>query len=315
MDPCRVAIIGAGRIAEEHARAFHDVPSVEICGVMSRTRDRAETFAKVHGVPRVCDTIDELYHSTLAQLVVVTVTETDIFEVTMKCLEYPWCILIEKPPGLNLNESVQLAARARRLGRNLYVAMNRQSYSVTREVRKQLSQVEGPRFIHVQDQEDPEAALRGGKPKRSVDHWMYANSIHLVDYFRLFARGQVQSVNILQAWQPDRPCVALAHLTFTSGDFGIYEAVWRSPGPWAVSVTVPGQRWEMRPLERATYQTLGQKPVDLPIHQWDSMFKPGFRYQAEQAVRSAFRRPYDLPTADELLTTMKLITSIYSLNM
>lgn len=307
-----VAIIGAGRMAAEHARAFKDIDGVCVAGVASRTRSRAEVFAREFGIPQVFDTVDALYDQTHAPIVIVTVTETSIFEITLQCLKYPWLIFIEKPPGLELREAEQLAALAREYRKDLRVAMNRQSYSVTRELRRELLTQNEPRFIHVQDQEDPAAALRAGKPQRSVERWMFANSIHLVDYFRLLARGTAERVNVLQPYRPSKPCMVLARIEFSSGDVGLYQAAWGSPGPWAVSVTIPGQRWELRPLEQGTSQKLGERPVALPVDPWDHKFKPGFRYQAEQIVRLAMGGPCDVPTIEEVLPTMKLIDALYT---
>jgi predicted dehydrogenase len=309
--PCRVGFVGSGRIAREHAKAFRDIPGVYLVGVASRTATNARTFAEEFGIPIVSANVKDLYHSAAPDLVVVTVNEVAIAEITHQCIEYPWTILIEKPPGLDLIEADGIEQHARSAGRKVYVGMNRWSYSVTQHVHRALGQRDGIRFVHVQDQEDPIAAARAGKPERSVAHWMFANSIHLIDYFRIFTRGDPAQVQILQPWQRDRPCVVLAQIEFSSGDLGLYQAVWNGPGPWAVSVTVPGERWELRPLEQGVYQRLGDKPVSLEVHPWDHLFKPGFRYQAEQAVRAVLREDSKLPMIHDLLPTMRLIQAIY----
>ena len=45
MTDTRVAIVGAGAMAREHIRAFADVPRVTVCGIHSRTREKAEKLA------------------------------------------------------------------------------------------------------------------------------------------------------------------------------------------------------------------------------------------------------------------------------
>jgi predicted dehydrogenase len=309
--PCRVGFVGSGRIAREHAKAFRDIPGVYLVGVASRTATNARTFAEEFGIPIVSANVKDLYHSAAPDLVVVTVNEVAIAEITHQCIEYPWTILIEKPPGLDLIEADGIEQHARSAGRKVYVGMNRWSYSVTQQVHQDLCQRDGIRFVHVQDQEDPIAAARAGKPARSVANWMFANSIHLIDYFRIFARGDLAKIHVIQPWERDRPCVVLARLEFTSGDFGLYQALWNSPGPWAVSVTTPGERWEMRPLEQGVYQKLGDKPVPIDVHPWDHLFKPGFRYQAKQAVAGSMGLSSTLPTISQILQTVRLISQIY----
>jgi predicted dehydrogenase len=307
---CRVAFIGAGNIARQHAFAFRDIANVKLTGVTSRTRAKADDFAREFDMV-VVETIDELYDQTHANLLVITVNEVSIAEVTQRALKFPWTILVEKPPGLNLHESMALAHEIHQTGRNVRVAMNRQSYSTTRRVLHELKHREGARFIHVQDQEDPDAAGRSGKPAKSIHNWMFANSIHLVDYFRLFARGEPNGIQIIQPWNSTKPSVMLARILFSSGDVGLYQAAWRSPGPWAVTITILDERWELRPLESGIYQRIGDHAFPLTPDPWDQSFKPGFRYQAEQAVRAAIGEPSDLPTVSDVLPTMRLIHNIY----
>lgn len=308
---CRVAIIGAGYTAREHARAFAAVPCVRLAGNHSRTRARAEALAREFHCAGVYDTIAALYAGTQADLVVVTVNELSMRAVATACFAYPWTVLLEKPAGLTVPEAELIDAAGRAAGRDVRVALNRQSLSVTRTVRQALTEHDGPRFIKVQDQENPVAAAAAGQPPEVVANWMYANSIHLVDYFRLFARGRAVAVDRVVPWNAERPGVVVAKIEFDSGDIGLYEAIWHAPGPWAVSVTVPGHRWELRPLEQGLTQTLGQQLEPLPVHPWDTEFKPGFRHQAEQAVAAALGQPSDLATTADALATMRLIRAIY----
>jgi len=86
---CQVAIVGAGYMAGEHIRAFQDIPGVNISGIHSRTRVRAEQIAAQFGIVKVCGSIEELYHLTEADLVVVTVPELEMNGVSRACFKYP----------------------------------------------------------------------------------------------------------------------------------------------------------------------------------------------------------------------------------
>jgi len=192
------------------------------------------------------------------------------------------------------------------------VALNRRHYSSTQVVIKDLRELSGPRFIRVEDQEDQIRALEAGQPRLVVDNWMYANSIHVVDYFLMMGRGKITAVEPIVPWVPDVPHFVAAKITFDSGDVGLYEAVWNRPGPWAVTVSTPEKRWEMRPLEQAAYQEAGQrKMVGVEPHPWDVKFKPGLRLQAEKAVAATRGEANDLPTLQESLDAMRLVRDIY----
>lgn len=311
-----MAIVGAGNMGRQHIRAFQDVPGVKVLGIHSRTRTRAEALAAEYGVPFVTDSVNELFEKTAADIVVVSVPELFTNAVCCVCFEHPWTALIEKPAGYNLEDAEAIDAAARSKGRRAYVALNRRHYGSTRAVLADLATQSSPRLIKVLDQESPAAALQGGQPKTVVDNWMYANSIHLIDYFSILGRGSVTGVTPIIRWDPRQSRYVAAKIDFDSGDIGLYEAVWDAPGPWAVTVTTPEKRWEMRPIEKAVYQLAGTRAlVPAEDDPWDTQFKPGLRRQAELVVQAAFGVETELPTLEDALRSMRLTQSIYAADM
>ena len=308
----KVAIIGAGYTATEHARAFRDIPEVTLAGIFSRTRDRAELLASSIGITDVVGSVEELYERTEADLVIVTVPELAMRDVAVECFRQPWAVLLEKPPGYNLQTALEIEAAAQTEGSDVLVALNRRYMSSTRGVMRDLEESEGQRFIKVQDQEDQAAAMAAGQPEAVVRTWMYANSIHMVDYFTVLGRGTIDAVTPILPWNPLDPNVVLARIEFSSGDHGLYEGIWQGPGPWAVTVTTAERRWEMRPLEEASSQERGTRQTDAyPIHPWDRSFKPGFRLQAEEVVRHVSGGRSNAVTLKESIRTMRLISEIF----
>ena len=309
---CKVAIIGAGNMAREHVRAFANVPGVTLSGIHSRTRSKAEALATEFGIRGVYDSIPELYEKTQADLVVVTVFEIAMNPVSRACFEFPWTVLLEKPAGYSLQDAEEIQAAAAARKRRVLVGLNRRFLSSTRAALADLAPYDSPRFIHVQDQQSLEVAASFGHPDVVVENWMYANSIHVIDYLRLFGRGGVRSVTPIFPWKGKASRVVVAKIEFDSGDTGLYEGIWQGPGPWAVSVTTPEKRWEMRPLEQAAYQSWGERRLHtIEVHPWDREFKPGFRLQAKMAVAAALNKPSESPSLDEAMGTMRLIGAIF----
>ena len=310
---CKVAIIGAGNMAREHIRAFRDTEGVEIVGIHSRSRSKAESIAKEFGIPGIYDSVSEMYDDTEANLVVVAVQEDSMLEVSKCCFEFPWTLLLEKPPGLNVAEAEEIFESAQNNASNALVALNRRFFSSTRLVFDDLSTCNGARFIKVQDQEDSVQALKDGHSQRVVNNWMFCNSIHIIDYFLTFGRGKVKSVTPVVPWDSRHPAVVVSRIEFESGDIGLYEGIWNRPGPWSVSVSTAKKRWEMRPLECASVQSDGERESKpLSIHPRDTEYKPGFKLQAEMAVASAMGSPSESPSLKESLSTMHLVQAIFA---
>ncbi len=309
---CSVSFVGAGYMTSEHVRAFKDIRGINILGVHSRTRSRAQALSLEMGIDIVCDSVAELYERTRADLLVISVPELSVREVCLEAFKYPWTCLIEKPAGYDLVDAQQILNEAKRLDRQVYVALNRRQYSSTHLVLEEMNQCEGSRLIHVYDQQDQIAARIAGQPELVVKNWMYANSIHLIDYFNTLGRGNIVSVTPVIHWNPDNPQFVMAKLTYDSGDVGIYEAVWNAPGPWAVTVTTQEKRWEMRPLEQALVQSYGSRKLEpIKTHEWDQSFKPGLRVQAEEAVKAVMGQPSKLATLYDAMQSMKLVQAIY----
>lgn len=312
--PKKIAFVGAGYMTTEHLKAFNDIDSVICVGITSRTNARAEKLAEAHGVQFTFDSITEMYEKTCADAVVISVPELSLNKVASEAFKFPWKILIEKPVGYNLEDSKNILEEAQRTNSEVFVALNRRHYHSTDIINEELKKQNGNRLITIYDQQDPIAALAAGQPKIVVDNWMFANSIHVIDLFNLFARGGVSKFEHLIAWDSKDPFLVLTKLEFDSGDIGIYQAVWNGPGPWAVSICTPNKRFEMRPLERATFQNKGDRTVsDYPMHAWDKDFKPGLRKQAQRFIDFINSgNNICLPTLEESFSTMELIHKIYS---
>ncbi|MHB8163394.1 MAG: Gfo/Idh/MocA family protein [Methanoregula sp.] len=310
---CNVAILGAGNMAREHIRAFRDIPEVNIAGIHSRTRFRAQALADEFEISIVADSIPELFQKTHADLVVVAVPVGMMNPVSKACFEFPWTALLEKPAGYTIPDAEDILLSAKKMKRNVLVALNRRFFSSTRTIQESLKNDPNSRFIKVQDQEDLKSARDAGQPQSIIDNWMYANSIHIIDFFQIFGRAKVTTVQPVVPWNPDHPNIVVSYLEYANGDTGIYEGIWNGPAPWSVSVTTKKKRWEARPLEIASYQLEKSRIIEtVPQHCWDTTFKPGFRLQAENAVLSALGKQADSPNLDDAMVTMRIVEAIFT---
>jgi len=311
MKTWKIAIVGAGYMAGEHARAFASLPNVSIVGICGRNPARAEKLAAEYNAPAF-ETIAAMYQETKADAVVVAVNELSMLDVSMKCFRYPWVCLLEKPIGIDLSETQKIVAARRAAGVSAFVALNRRSYAATRQALGELARDSSPRLISVLDQQDQASVRDAGQPEKVVSNYMFANSIHLVDYFSTFGRGDIVSVSPSVTWDPERPGFVVATIHFSSGDVGVYQAVWSGPGPWSVTITNDSARFELRPLEKLGIQRRGQRQLaEVAPEAIDRDYKPGLHHQAMQIVRFLAEKETSLPSVDEAARSMKLCANIY----
>lgn len=307
------AIIGAGQMAREHAKAFTNIDGVSLLGVAIRSKSSLKDFAKEFKVSQVCENIKELYETTRADLVVVAVNVEQTAKVLLDCARYPWTILVEKPIGINLAESLKLRDQLGESTRRIFVAFNRRHYSTFLKINQIIGDDPDQRIIKVIDQEDQFAALLAGIDKLTVDNWMFANSIHLIDLLKQFARGKVIEIEKKSNWISMSNMKHIVHIKFESGDVGIYECQWNDVGPWSVSVEVGKARLLLKPLEKLLQISESGEVTDIsPNSEWDLNFKPGFRRQAEMMIRQVEGKVSPVASFADAVSTMQLVHDIYS---
>ena len=308
----RVVLVGAGYMGAEYAKAVSQTEALKLVGIMSRTRSKAQILADTYGVQTVADSIAELYERTKADAVIVAVPELAAKDIILNVFEYPWAALLEKPPGYLPSIAAELETQAARFQRKTFVALNRRFYGSTSAALKEVSSIEGKRCVVIQDSQDQLSALSIGQPRPVVDAWMYANSIHLIDYAYLFCRGEVIDVVTSQPFRPYEPTVVESTISFSSGDTATYLGLWQMPGPWAVQVCTAEARFEMRPLEQLAIQRKGSRQVTpFPPNEWDAHCKPGIRAIVEELARAVLGEPHRLPTLSEGVKVMRLIERIF----
>lgn len=308
-----VAIIGAGGMGREHAKAFAAVPGVKVVGLTSRTRAKADALAQELGIAVVAHSIDDLHRQTKADLVIVAVPELSANPVAMRAFAHPWAVLMEKPAGYDLADAEKIAAAAKDRSAPVMVGLNRRFYSSSRTIKADLEmRPSEQRFIHVQDQQSYAEARRYNHPPQVVEKFMYANSIHLIDLIPFFGRGKVARVQPITPWRGEKTEVMLAYVEFDSGDTALYEGLWKGPGPWAANVSTPGKRWIMQPLEDAIYQNAGERARHtIERADEDKQFKAGFLLQARAAIGRVRGEASDIASIDDSLETMRLINRMF----
>jgi predicted dehydrogenase len=308
----KVAVIGAGFMASEHMKCWADVAEARVVGIYSRSRESAARLANEFNIPLVFDSVASLYQGTRADLVLVAVSESATLEICTEISQFPWTALIEKPVGIDAYESQKITSLFKLHGVEAYVALNRRFYSSTRYVKSEIGEEIGPIVVQIFDQQDPLVALKQGRPKRVVENWMFANSIHLVDYFFNFCRGDILDVVPSRRWKNGDGMFVSAEVIFSSGDIGIYHAFWNMPAPWAVIVNSLENRWEIRPLELVSVQKRGSRvsePLSTDVR--DEIFKPGLRVQCDELIKAVSGQSHALVSLEENMKTVRLIEKIY----
>ncbi|MFZ4815179.1 MAG: Gfo/Idh/MocA family protein [Phototrophicaceae bacterium] len=104
-DKIRWGILGAARIGRRVIPAIHNAPNAEVVAVASRSRERAEAYAKEHGIPKVFDTYEAMLNSGEIDAVYNPLPNHQHAPMSIAAAEAGLACLCEKPLALNASEA------------------------------------------------------------------------------------------------------------------------------------------------------------------------------------------------------------------
>jgi len=122
MAPTRVALLGAGFIADIHMESYaRFVPDAEVVAVFSRSAARAEAFAKRHHVARWTTELEE---AIAADCEVVDICLPNVLHhrATLAAAKAGRHVIIEKPFAMTLEQADDMIAACASAGRKLMYA-------------------------------------------------------------------------------------------------------------------------------------------------------------------------------------------------
>ncbi|NUS56997.1 MAG: Gfo/Idh/MocA family oxidoreductase [Streptomycetaceae bacterium] len=146
MERMRIGVLGAARIAPAAlVKPGRLIPEVTVAAVAARDADRAEAFARKHGIRTVHASYADLLADPQLDAVYIPLPNGLHAEWTMRALEAGKHVLCEKPMTANETEARQVAAAAERTGLVCMEAFHYRYHPVARRMREILDEDEiGP---------------------------------------------------------------------------------------------------------------------------------------------------------------------------
>ena len=123
MTKTKVALLGAGFIADIHIESFHRfVPEAKVVAVYARNPQRAETFAKKHGIARAFATLEAAITESGCEVVDICLPNFLHARAVAIAAQAGKHIIIEKPLCMTLEEADQMIAACKAANRKLMYA-------------------------------------------------------------------------------------------------------------------------------------------------------------------------------------------------
>ena len=308
MKKIKILLVGSGNMAREHYKAFSSFNKFKFVGVVARKKKKLSHFSQNFKIPFFSTNIIKAHIKTNPDLVIIAVSELSTYELCKKLINFNSTLFVEKPLGYNFAQTKKIINLFEKNKKKAFVALNRRHYYSTRLLNLQLLKEKGKRFVVVNDQEDLIEQKKNKVPKKIINNFMYANSVHLIDYFNIFCRGYLKNIKTYNSFSK-QPFFVQSILNFSSGDMGIYFAIYNKQSPWYVTVKVKNNFFILKPLEKLK-SNKNIKRINLD-HSDDINFKPGFKLQAKEVLNYFQGKKFNLPSYKDVYRTVSIINKIY----
>ena len=152
----KIAIIGCGKVADQHVAAIHRIPNCEIVSLCDCEALMAKQLGQRFGIARCFSDLQEMLDSVSPDIVHITTPPRSHFSLAKQCLESGSHVYLEKPFTVTASETESLIELAQHRGLNITVGHN---YLFTLEM------LEMRRLV--------KAGFFGGKPFHLESYWSY----------------------------------------------------------------------------------------------------------------------------------------------
>jgi predicted dehydrogenase len=307
-----IAIVGAGNIADNYIKIIKKEKIFNILAITSRTKKKATKLALKYNIKNIYDSTPQMIADHELEGIIILVSADQIFLVTKKLLKYKIPLFIEKPPGLNLNETKILSKLAKKYKTLNMVCLNRRFYSIFKkgiDIIKKKGKILGVKI------EGHERFWKVNKKfnKKIIKSWLYANSIHTIDLLRFFG-GEVHDCinfsNSIKQKKGDQFCAAFK---FKNKSIGSYTSHWFSPGGWSVKLFGEGVTVVFDPLEKGYSIDKNFKKKLIYCDKYDQKYKPGL-YRQIMSFKNLIKDKKILYPAQDLSNSIKSMNIVHNLS-
>ena len=304
----KIAILGAGYMAEEYLKVLAK-KNIYCETIFSRTLSKCKRLKKKYKIKQISKSLDEFNANKEIQAIIITVNEISTFSILKQLDLSRYKILCEKPVGIDFDETKKILSLLKKNKKNFFVSLNRRFYGSTIKAKNIVNKFKGKRFISIRDQQ-----LQDTGSSILNQRVMYCNSVHLIDYINLYARGEIVKIQRLKNLKNNQFSENITRLTFSSKDEVIYHCNWNSSGIWSVNIIQENQRCEMKPLESLVHEKIikgKRKRIIFKATQEDNNFKPGLFLQVNEYLKMLTNKKHKLVNLKDYFETVKIIKKIY----
>jgi len=228
MKKVNIALIGAGGMANGvHYPSLKECEDVNLVGLCDLIPSKLQATAERFEIEQTFTDYKQMLEKTSPDAVYVLMPPQHLFPLVIHCLSQQYHVFIEKPPGVTLHQTKEMARAAERNGCKTMVGFNRRFIPLLQRV-KTIVEARGPiiQGMSTFHKNTPDALYYDG-----IIDVLTCDAIHAVDALRWIGGGEVKAVaSDINSFCSERENSFNAIVKFTSGASGYLCTNWAVGG-------------------------------------------------------------------------------------
>lgn len=228
MDKVRIGVAGCGLFGESHLQAFRAVREAQVAAVFDVDRERANGIAMTFGIPRVCESLEEMCALPELDVIDVVTPEDKHVAPVLTAVSHGKHVFVEKPLATNLDDCRRMIDAAEAAGRYLmagHLLRFETKYAMLKD------QVAAGRLGNVVSMHARRNRPKFLLPVYGRTHPAMENRIHDIDLMLWYVDRPVVRVRGYgrRATNSKHPDTFWGVIEFEGGAIGIVETIWLIP--------------------------------------------------------------------------------------
>ena len=228
MKKVNIALIGAGGMANGvHYPSLRECEDVNLVGLCDLVPSKLQATAERFEIDQTFSDYREMLEKTSPDAVYVLMPPQHLYPLVIHCLSQGLHVFIEKPPGVTLHQTKEMALAAEKNDCKTMVGFNRRFIPLLQRV-KTIVEERGPiiQCMSTFHKNTPNALYYDG-----VIDVLTCDAIHAVDALRWLGGGEVKAVaSDINSFYSERENSFNALVKFTSGASGYLCTNWAVGG-------------------------------------------------------------------------------------
>jgi predicted dehydrogenase len=215
----KIAIVGCGKVADQHVEAIHRIPNCKIVAVCDREPLMARQLGERFDISKCFSDLREMLETTMPDVIHITTPPKSHYSIARQCLESGRHVYLEKPFTITADQAESLVQLAEDRGLKITAGHNYQFTLEMLEMRRLVSEgYLGGRPIHLESywSYDLGGSMYAGAFLGSRAHWLRELPGQL--FHNIISHGIAKLVEFLD--DDIRLIVAAAHRSPQLGDSG-----------------------------------------------------------------------------------------------